>query len=418
MEKEIHLQEILRSKGIGPKGSKSISIEDAKALEAYFFDDSLSLVTKSTLLTALLLLEPLPHEKGLIEFLRNEQDKLPERLKFYFKGGNHPIEDIVLKLIDKVELNDKELEIVVDFIFEGKEDYLKAAILEGERLKRETFNENLSFFKGFLSRVDARKMNFDQPLILLSDSFDGWLRNNIYTAFVLPVLAELGCQVYTTGMHQVAPKFGNTTCQVLKKLGFDVEMSTDKACHFLKEKGWTFFHQKTYFPELFNLKQMRKEMVKRPFLATFEKFIPPVLDQNGQINIVAAYTHSHYKMEVVNLMKEFSFVNKFIHLKGTEATTLPKLNGEMDVVSINNQQIEESSFINDFTVAKEVVDVDEVVNQGLLAIQGVENDAFTKITVHAAFVYSHIVGGSFNDALELSREVLRKKSVDKSTFYV
>ena len=84
--------------------------------------------------------------------------------------------------------------------------------------------------------------------------------------------------------------------------------------------GWAYIDQQIYFPELYQLRQLRKEMVKRPFLATFEKLLQPVRAKEGNY-IVTGFTHSHYKSEIARQLMEQGLCKKALVLKGSEGAT-------------------------------------------------------------------------------------------------
>lgn len=392
LEKEQQLRDIVKAKGIGPKGSKSVSLEHIGKLDDCLSDDQVSLVTKATFMTALLLLEPTEIEASYIQLLKdNYKTTLPKSLHFFFEEPASKAEELIMKLVQHLELNEEECRWTVDFLLHGNEEYLKAALLEGERLKRETFQENYQFFNAFLDNVSPETIEVDN-LLLIAESFDGVVRNSPFTLFTLPVLAALGMKVYVTGVDTVAPKHGVTFHQLLKAAGKSTERSVEDIKNEIENGlGWGYIDQKVFYPTFYALKQMRHEMVKRPFLATFEKLIPPIVNSKGNVNLITSYTHSHYRMEVVKLIDQFSLFDTFVHLKGLEATTMLKKSGVIERIKSKSGQVE----VDEYALTHEVtsapldeVSLESTVALGEDALQGVRNYAYDMIINQATFIFS------------------------------
>src|SRR5690349_3921235 len=85
------LELLLKKKGIGPEGSKSFHNEELTELTPLFLDPTVSLTTKATMLTALLLLKPNPEESIWLEALKkNPETVLQKELLGYIQETNDP----------------------------------------------------------------------------------------------------------------------------------------------------------------------------------------------------------------------------------------------------------------------------------------------------------------------------------------
>ena len=149
MTKQIQIVEILKHKGIGPKGSKQLSTEDIELLPALLTSDQCSLITKSTLLTALLLLDRNEAEEVLVSKIKADLDHLPQPLRFLLLNkSNDSKEKQILDLIHRVDLSYEEAKTASNtFLDSETPEYLQAAFLEALRLKRETDDENKAFYQ-------------------------------------------------------------------------------------------------------------------------------------------------------------------------------------------------------------------------------------------------------------------------------
>lgn len=408
------LVEILRHKGIGPEGSKSLDEENLLILKDLLKSTEVSKTTISTLLTALLTLEANPQEESFIQELKkNYSEIIPSELHFFFEEERTDFEELIIQTINKKNLDETACQKAMEFCFNKETPaYLIAAFLEAQRLKRESFTENSAFYKYFLNTRNSVTVNVS-AIVDLCDSYDGVKRNPNFSVFTACVLAALDINVCLHGLESVAPKHGLTTYQILKAAGKSIPKTIEDSVTKLTDKniGWTFIHLNAFFPELYQISEMRTEMVKRPFLATFEKLLSPI--QASEKNfLVSPYTHKHYKDEVVKLLKEFSPVDGFIHLKGLEATSQPNPVRKSEITVCMNGTPEEK-FISpeDFGITPlkknpEFLEVSNLIEEGLKVLKGEENEASTLIKYQACMVLTSFFEYSTTEAIEKVNTVI------------
>ncbi|MBX9850248.1 MAG: hypothetical protein K2X86_00645 [Cytophagaceae bacterium] len=378
------LAELLKKKGIGPQGSKSLKTEELEEIAGLFKNPEVSLTTKATMLTALLILPPTDEEKSWLEKLKASPDKfLPQELTGYIKETSNPFLSLIKKIIGKNDLTKEECESGMSFLFSKDiPEYLKGSFLEAERLKRESFIENNSFLNYLYSQVPHREINMP-VLIDIADSYDGSNRSKNFSLFTAALLGSIGFPTIVHGIDEVAPKEGYTSHKILKYAGIDPLISLDQAIKNLENSSvsWTYLDQKIFFPDLYEMKRMRKEMVKRPFLATFEKLLQPIRAKNGN-HIVTGYTHPHYKEELVKQLKEQKQCAQAIILKGMEGSTHMSLSKSTTCVLYNGQEISDS-LINpvSFGISEMEEKIDKSVSEkesyeeGIAALRGEKNYA-------------------------------------------
>ena len=339
------LAELLKKKGIGPQGSKSLKAEELAEVSMLLKNPEVSLTTKATMITALLILTPTEEEKTWLENLKAAPENyLPPQLIPYIKDTSDPFLSLIKKIIDKNDLTKQECEAGMSFLFsEGTAEYLKGSFLEAERLKRESFAENNAFFNFLYSYIPHKEIN--APLLIdIADSYDGSNRSRNFSLFTATLLGSIGFPCIVHGIDEVAPKEGYTSHRILRLAGKDPLISIDQALKNLENPsiGWTYLDQQVYFPDLYKMKRMRKEMVKRPFLATFEKLLQPIRAKNGN-QIVTGYTHPHYKEELVKQLKEQKQCSQAIILKGMEGSTHISLSKSTTCVLYNGKEILDTS---------------------------------------------------------------------------
>lgn len=383
------LEEFLKKKGIGPEGSKSLKENELSKINSLLNNNEASLTTKATLLTALLTLAPTDAEQQwLNNIAQTPEAYLPKDLTPFFNQIEpHPFWKIIRKLISNTELSVNEAEEGMQLLFDTNvPEYLKASFLEGARLKRETFSENSVFFSQLYNR--AQRIQTNLPVIIdIADNYDGSNRTRNYSIFVAATLASLNIPCLVHGLDKVAPKEGHTAHQILIAGGKNPYISLQQAEQQLSNKNiqWAYVDQKVYFPELYALKNMRKEMVKRPFLATFEKLLQPVRAISGNY-IVTGFTHPHYRTEVVNQLKAQGFTPKALVLKGMEGSTHLSMTKPTIAVLYNGFEILDTPVEpKDFALPPIEEFPDKTVNaslslqEGIAALKGEVNMAREKI---------------------------------------
>lgn len=338
------LVEILKHKGIGPKGSKQLSTENISKVRQLLEEPSCNITTKATFLTALLLLEKNTEEELLVDNLKKNITNLPSELHFLLnKTSNNALEKCILSLINCKDLDEKEAEQLTPlFLSNETPDFLQASFLEALRLKRETDTENRVFYKYFLANI-SRQIIDCEPIIEIGDSFDGVERNFNFNLFTGCILAALGHKVLLTGNETVAPKKGITHHQILVEANKNPFISIEKSIDQLHKIGVVYIDQSVFDPKLWLKTEMRTHMVKRPFLATFEKILSPICSKEGNL-VLTSYTHAHYKNANIEIFKNSPFINKALNIKGLEGTIHPKANVFTPILMLENGKVKETSY--------------------------------------------------------------------------
>lgn len=388
------LEELLKKKGIGPEGSKSLNEEELKEISILLKEAEVSAVTKATILTAILTLEKNPAEETWSnEIISNPRSHLPEELiPFIDNKTSNPFYSLVNKVISNNNLSEEESAQAMELFFNSEQPgFLKAAFLEAERLKRETFIENKTFFNALFNKIPH--LSFSKKVLIdICDNYDGCNRTRNFSVFIAALLASVGIPTYLHGIEKVAPKQGVTSHQILKAASKNPLMTAKEVLADLEnpEIGWGYIDQSVFFPELFDLRMVRKEMVKRPFLATFEKLLQPISAKGGNF-LVTGYTHPHYRTEVVNQIKEQGKCPKAIVLKGAEGSTQLSLTRNTVCIVFDGKEIVETT-VHPSEFGLEPLEIkqdksltsEDSLTEGLSALRGEKNYAFENILYTAA----------------------------------
>lgn len=412
------LELLLKKKGIGPEGSKHLNMDDLNELAKLLPLPTYSLTTKCTIVTALLILERTNEEEAFYQLLKNEYHSLlPSELHFLFTQKIElKLGILLLKAIRKEELSYEEAQEAMQLIlFSDSPEYLKGAFLEALRLKRETFTENQAFFHILYSSCD--RITTTLPLLIdIADSYDGFERHYNISIFIAATLASLGIPCLVHGSETMAPKFGHTSYQVLQSCHVTYPNTLLLAKEQLENPsiGWTYIHQSDFFPALYQLSNMRKEMVKRPFLATFEKLLQPVRSINGNF-IISGYTHPHYKQEVINQIATQKLASRAIIIKGLEGSSIPPLTRDAAAMYWDGKSIIEKTYQpNSYSFSVEQKPSKNTLAQdaarlGLEALNGIENEAYYTIIYSISHLLMLVKNCSLPESVSMVTEVLKNK---------
>jgi anthranilate phosphoribosyltransferase len=408
------LEELLKKKGIGPEGSKSLQTTELEEAEIAFTNETYSLTTRATLLTALLMLPATENEAYWLKRLaRSYSDILPQSL-YFMMDRSYAKTSFECYVCDTLSSKDLSYEQAVDAMTQlltdnSIPDFQKGAFLEAQRLKRESFDENKAFFHvlwKFTSRIET-----SLPLIIdISDNYDGFNRYHNLAPFFAAAIASCGYPCIVHGTDEVAPKYGVTSKNLLDACNANTLKSGEAIFRQLSDKaiGWGYIDQSIFHPLLFNLKTIRKEMVKRPFLATFEKMMQPIRAIYGN-HLLTGYTHAHYRKEVAEQLQTQNKVAAAFVIKGLEGSSCPPLNRETIKVTVSKEGISDltihpSEFIDQEVnqLPAKIIDIHESVKLGIDALNGIENEAFHQIIYYTSMAIS---GFGFESKEDISKKI-------------
>lgn len=409
------LSQILKSKGVGPEGSRSLNFEQIQFLNTALVDPQVSKTTIATLLTAFLMLDNTP-EESLWLSQSFDSNLWPQEMSWMWRGDQEVPAGILPRAL-RGTLQKKELEVsqaraaLAEILNMVWPDWMGGAFLEAMRLKRETYAENQAFWGELLAQ--SANINVNVPHLLdLADPYDGLNRSVQLSPFVACVLAELGYPVLLHGGDAIPPKEGLTARAVLSALGIEVDQPLQVAGHRIENKdlGWAYVDQSIYFPVLSSLRTLRKEMVKRPFLATFEKMLSPLRAHSNQM--VIGYTHKAYRTLLANLLNDNSIVDKFVVVRGVEGASRPSSARASLYAEFRGGELIEGSWDPQelgyvFEEEKLVyLSAQEMAELGVAALSGRNPEIAKLIEIQVCFVLDLVYGVLDQEMHSRVREVL------------
>jgi anthranilate phosphoribosyltransferase len=390
MKSQAQLIQLLKKKGIGKTMSKSLDKNDCAEVLMLMQDSNCNVVTKGTLITALLCLETNEFEAELLSNLKKLttlENNLHQLLTL--QKTSSELFNAALQIITGTHLSYMHAKQAFELLLDKKEnDTEKAIFLEALRLNEETFDENSACLDLFFERANHHSV--DIPLLIdIATPYDGFNRNHLFLPFVAATLGALGFPTILHGVDSVAPKFGLTCHNLLRAAGKDPLKPASAIISDLKHAdiAWGYCDQSISFPTLHNLKGLRKAMVKRPLLATMEKFLQPIYSTNSNY-IVTGYTHPAYREKTTQLLQHLNKWDASLIFRGTEGSPQLSLDRRAPSLFIKNEAIEEN-FVSpeDFGLAR----YDKIEANRELTIQNCLEEGLSAMNGQPGFALDSIV---------------------------
>ncbi|KAA0445300.1 MAG: anthranilate phosphoribosyltransferase [Candidatus Thioglobus sp.] len=222
-------------------------------------------------------------------------------------------------------------------ILGGKIDDVRAAIfLIALRMKRETMDENEGILAAILAMSDKQQVDVDK-LVDLGEPYSGYNRSIPISAFLPPLLAELGLPTVIHGLDRVSPKFGLTHRHINQALGVDVDISTEQAKKRLENPaiGWSYIDQASYCSGLHDLVPLRERLIKRTVINTVETLIAPL--RGKTTHSILGYVHKPYPPIYAHLAA-VSGMDSALLVRGVEGGVVPSLRQKGLMVSYQGEE--------------------------------------------------------------------------------
>ncbi|MEC8678787.1 MAG: hypothetical protein VXX85_08030, partial [Candidatus Margulisiibacteriota bacterium] len=314
---------ILKKKGTGKTMSKHMDESDINFVLNNMISVDIPLTTRSTLLTAWIMLDKTDIEQNAFNYLlTNKIELLPKELWFLIDKTDLKTDQIIHRAMEGNATSKQTINHLFDQYFANQiPDFKLASFLEGLRLKEETFEENTAIFDYF--RRKTTQVELDIPILIdIATPYDGFNRSYFLQPFVCALLASVGIPSILHGVKEVSPKKGISTHKLLLEANKNPELTLDEVKNQIMDQniGWVYVDQSQFCPQLYKLNQLRVDMVKRPVLATIEKWLQPI-KANSTV-CLTGFTHPPYKQKTIDIIDYANCYESLILVRGVEGSTL------------------------------------------------------------------------------------------------
>jgi len=154
-----------------------------------------------------------------------------------------------------------------------------------------------------------------EPIIQIAEPFDGVDHSYMITPLIGQALQKEGYRVVHQMGRNSGPKSDMNLLDITQALGVKPALSNTDLATEKSRFGW-FFHQSLMSRALDRWVDLRHQIIKRPFLATLERFINPL---KADILIASAF-HPPYGEKMMTVAQRAGFKGVIIVRNGIEGT--------------------------------------------------------------------------------------------------
>ncbi len=417
-EKLNRFKQILKKKGTGKTMSKHLDQSDIDFIISHMNSHEIPIGMKSTLLTAWIMLESNELEAlELNKLKRNYKKLLPKELFFIFEPPSASVFDQTIhQLNHHLPISKANLNRCLKQISEKKISEEKiTAFFEGLRLKEETFEENACVYDFFRSKTLS--ISLDLPLLVdIATPYDGFNRSCFLQPFVAALLASIGIPTFLHGVKEVSPKNGMNPHKLLLEAKKDPVRPLDIVAKDILNPaiGWGYVDQSQFCEDLHSLIPIRFAMVKRPVLATIEKWLQP-LSANRTI-CFTGFTHPPYKQKTIDLIHHAGIYSDLLLVRGVEGSTLLPPDRRTPFITSQNNENVSFDFIS--PEAFDFIDInfehqspEQSLSLGLSALEGT-NASLSDYLIYQCLAIGRVIGRDLHPMRqELADSILSGKAL-------
>jgi|MDTA01.1.fsa_nt_gb anthranilate phosphoribosyltransferase len=354
-----------------------------------------------------------PAEENAFAAVSNLLKKLPPGLKFLLDGKGKPdcshdemavVEALRIVLVGR-HLDYAQTKSALSGILSGQvRPEWSAALLIGQRMNIENDEEVSAYLDVVLPVETVWQLNIPS-ITHLGSPFDGSLRYFRPNIFIAAVRAALGRPTVLHGVDLMPPKNGITDEQMLKYMGANVDISIKNGSRLLSRVGLVYISQRSYAPSLYELRDLRVHIAKRPPWSTTEK-AQQIYKCSGRNCIVLGFYHTGYEQKLLRLVRDRGFDAGLV-IKGEEGgislglrlgkptnSTRKAVNYCEGFVRSHrwSEDVEPKLFDMNYEQsprAKEV-SVEAFVREGMDALGGCHGPAYDKILLNSGMIDYHL----------------------------
>lgn len=313
------LREGIKAVGVGKKGSKPLTAEQVEAISLELKEESNTPAAVGAFLGGLFFKGLTEDETKLAQALPTETLSHPQKLVSY-AAFNAPrdIKELCIHLLQKKELSKAQAHRLGLFLFSDEPgDGARGLCASVLRVRYETADEYAGLLAAAAETFNAnfqQKFTSTKPIIQLAEPFDGVDNSFMITPLISKHLQNQGFHVVIAVGRNSGPKFDNNLYDIAQGLNADF-LKSSKQINQSATWGW-FLDQKDLSLALDHWVDIRHQIIKRPFLATIERFVNPL---NADTLIASAF-HPPYGDKMLTLGETAGFKNVIIIRNGMEGT--------------------------------------------------------------------------------------------------
>ncbi len=310
----------IKTVGVGRRGSQQLSEELTEEIIKDIQAKNYTEAALGAFLGALLIKGPTITEKKIETVFFPEAFSDPAKLIETLAPQSSPIiQKLCTTLSQNNILNYEESKTLGSFLLSKDPcEFLKGFAASILRVRYETAEEYqglLDSAQNTLSEGFKHPAPKGKPILQFAEPFDGFDHSYAITPLVTHFFSTQGYRVVTLVGRNSGPKYGNNLLDIGKKIKATFLTSSQDLKNPQPDFGW-YLNQKDISENLDHWVDIRQKILKRPFLATLERFINPV---GADICIASAF-HPPYGEKMIEIGERAGYRGVIIIRNGLEGS--------------------------------------------------------------------------------------------------
>ncbi len=328
----------IKTVGVGKKGSKNLNWELAQEIVQELKAGKVRAAAQGAFFAGLFL-KGITQEEMLLDQVfaqgtLTDPEKLVEALAPEVPSD---IKLICTKILQKQELNKETAYRLGQFLFSDKEgDGVRGLVASALRVRYETPDEYAGLLLSMQETINEPFRNpvpLGDPIIQLAEPFDGVDQSYLITPLITQHIQNLKYRVIHLVGRNSGPKNGNNSLDLAQTLSATFAKSNSDLVQPSPKYGW-HIRQTDLSKAIDRWVEIRRQTIKRPFLATLEKFLNPA---DAKILITSAF-HPPYSEKMTTVAENAGFLGSIVVRNGLEGTIAFPLKRSAKILCSARQQ--------------------------------------------------------------------------------
>lgn len=314
------ISEGIKAVGVGKKGSKALTPELIQAISRELKEGSVPAVIKGAFFGGLISKGVTPEEKALEQAMSpGILEDFPRLVGFVAPDAPAAIQKLCVRLLAQETLDEAAAKVLGDFLFSDQPGDgargLAAAVM---RVRYETPEEYSAILRSLQETIEPlfrEPVPRGEPIIQIAEPFDGVDHSYLITPLVLQYFQKKNYRAVALIGRNSGPKYGNNLLDLANALGCTLLRRNSELQNEKPELGW-YIHQQDMSKAMDRWVKLRRQIIKRPFMSTLERFVNPV---RADILIASAF-HPPYGEKMLTVAERAGYPGIVIVRNGLEGT--------------------------------------------------------------------------------------------------
>lgn len=314
------ISEGIKAVGVGTKGSRALTSSLVQTIVDELKMGSVPAVVRGAFFGALVIKGLTPEEEVLERAIEpGILDNFPRLVQWLAGDAPPAIQSICARLLRRETLDEETAKMLGDFLFSKEAGDgargMAAAIMRVRYETPEEYTGILRSIQQTLERPFSEGVPQGDPVIQIVEPFDGVDHSYMITPLILQDFQKRHYRAVGLVGRNSGPKIGNNLLDLVNALGGTFLKRNTELQGPKPVLGW-YIHQQDMSKSMDRWVELRRQIIKRPFLSTLERFVNPV---QAHVLIASAF-HPPYGEKMVMVAERAGYPGIVIVRNGLEGT--------------------------------------------------------------------------------------------------